>query len=101
MKHATTRKKNTLYKEAKKRARKEVQEAKFKDLDMGAEEVNTLAGKKNICKIANQMAKKSNDNIGGKCLRDDEGKLATGEESLKKQWKKYMEKLLNEENEWD
>ena len=25
----------------------------------------------------------------------------TGEESLKKQWKKYMEKLLNEENEWD
>ena len=47
------------------------------------------------------MAKKSKDNIGGKCLRDDEGKLVTGEESLKKQWKKYMEKLLNEENEWD
>ena len=70
MKHATTRKKNTLYKEAKKRARKEVQEAKFKDLDMGAEEVNTLAGKKNICKIANQMAKKPKDSIGGgKCLR--------------------------------
>ena len=89
------------YKEAKKRARKAVQEAKSEDLDKGAEEVNTLAGKENICKIANQMAKKSKDNIGGKCLRDDEGKLVTGEESLKKLWKKYMEKLLNEENEWD
>ena len=74
------------YKEAKKRARKAVQEAKSEDLDKGAEEVNTLAGKENICKIANQMAKKSKDNIGGKCLRDDEGKLVTGEESLKKQW---------------
>ena len=44
------------------------------------------------------MAKKSMDNIGGKCLRDDEGKLVTG---LKKQLKKYMEKLRNEENEWN
>ena len=63
--------------------------------------MNTQAGKDNICKIAKQMTKKSKDNLGGKCLRDDEGKLVTGEENLKKQWKKYMEKLLNEENEWD
>ena len=59
-------------------ARKAVQEAKSKDLDKGRAEVNTLADKENICKIANQTAKKRKDNIGGKCL-------GTEEESLKKQ----------------
>ena len=38
---------------------------------------------------------------GGKCLKDENGKTITGDENLKKRWKAYMEKLLNEENEWD
>ena len=89
------------YKAAKKRARQVVRREKQEGNSKFAEGVNTAAGKENICKIAKQMVKKNKDKIGGKCLRDDEGNLVTGDENLKKQWKKYMEKLLNEENEWD
>ena len=46
--------------------------------------------------FAKEMAKKNKDDFRGKCLKDDEGNLVTGEENLKKQWK-YMEILLNEE----
>ena len=47
------------------------------------------------------MVRENKESIGGKCLKDENGKLVTGEENLRKVWKKYMEKLLNEENEWD
>ena len=51
--------------------------------------------------IAKQMVRKNKVTIGGNCLKGENGKLVTGEENLKKEWKNYMEKLLNEENEWD
>ena len=58
--------------------RNAVRRAKSEDLTEGAEEVTTRAGKENICRIAKQRSKKSKENIGGKCLRDDEGNLVTG-----------------------
>ena len=35
------------------------------------------------------------------CLRDNNGHLVLDEEGRKQVWKQYMQKLLNEENEWD
>jgi hypothetical protein len=35
------------------------------------------------------------------CLKDKQGNLVLDEEGRKSIWKEYMEKLLNEENEWD
>merc|ERR1712121_389681 len=55
----------------------------------------------NVFKIAKQMVKDSKISLGGSCLKDENGKVVTGNENLKKLWKKFMEKLLNKENEWD
>ena len=89
------------YKEAKKKAKKAVTEAKQAKRKEFAEQVNTAGGKQKVFKIAKQMVRKNKVTIGGNCLKDENGKLVTGEENLKKEWKNYMEKLLNEENEWD
>ena len=35
------------------------------------------------------------------CVKDRQGRLILNEESRKRVWKEYMEKLLNEENQWD
>ena len=36
-----------------------------------------------------------------KCLKDMRGNVVVDEDNRKKIWKEYMEKLLNEENDWD
>ena len=89
------------YVEAKKRAKKAVIAAKRKKRKEFAEQLNTAEGKQKVFKIAKQMVKKNKDAIGGNCLKDKNGKLVIGEENMKKEWKNFMEKLLNEENEWD
>ena len=38
---------------------------------------------------------------GGRCLRGEDGRLGFIEEDRAKIWKKHMEKIMNEENEWD
>ena len=35
------------------------------------------------------------------CLKDSRGRLILDESGKKRVWKEYMEKLLNEESEWD
>ena len=35
------------------------------------------------------------------CVKDRQGRLILNEEGRKRVWKEYMEKLLNEENQWD
>jgi hypothetical protein len=39
--------------------------------------------------------------VGAQCIRDEHGRLGIDVEDRKEIWKKYMERLLNEENEWD
>jgi len=45
--------------------------------------MESTAGKKNVYRVAKQMAKSRQD------------------DQVKEEWRKYMEKLLNEENTWD
>ena len=47
------------------------------------------------------MVKDRQDVVKVNCLKDKKGNLVLDEEGRKTIWKEYMEKLLNEENEWD
>jgi len=39
--------------------------------------------------------------MGSNCLKGVSGKVIVNEKGIKDSWKEYMEKLMNEENEWD
>jgi len=47
------------------------------------------------------MVKVSEDITGSNCLKGASGKKKVDEKVIKDSWKEYMEKLMNEENEWD
>ena len=48
-----------------------------------------------------RMKKEGKDLEGGRCLRGGDGPFGFIEEDRAKNWKKQMEKIMNEENEWD
>ena len=54
-----------------------------------------------IFKIAKQTVKDGKDVIGNGCVRDEMGTLCVGERERCEVWKRHMEKVMNEENEWD
>jgi len=39
--------------------------------------------------------------MASNCLKGVSGKVLVDEKEIKDSWKEYMEKLMNEENEWD
>ena len=51
--------------------------------------------------MAKQMVKERQDITGSNCLKGVSGKVIVDEKGIKDTWKEYMEKLMNEENEWD
>ena len=38
---------------------------------------------------------------GGRCMRRSDGKLCFSEKERGKVWKDYMERIMNEESDWD
>jgi len=54
-----------------------------------------------ILRIARQMVKERQDTAGSNCTKGVSGKAIVDEKGIKDSWNKYMENLLNEENEWD
>ena len=52
-------------------------------------------------KMVKQTVRDSKDVIGSGCVRDRLGNLCVDEEERAKVWKDHMEKVMNEENEWD
>ena len=90
-----------IYDKAKNEAKKAVAKAKREASEEFGRMVDSEEGRQNLFKIAKKMVRNNKENIGGRCLKDNVGKIISGEENLKKRWKEYMEKLLNEENEWD
>ena len=91
----------SIYDKAKNEAKKAVAKAKREASEAFGRMVESEEGRQNLFKIAKRMVRNNKENIGGRCLKNDDGKIISGEENLKKRWKEYMEKLLNEENEWD
>ena len=51
--------------------------------------------------MANQTVKERQDITGPNCLKGVSGKVIVDEKGIKDSWKEYMEKVTNEENEWD
>jgi len=51
--------------------------------------------------MAKQMVKERQDKTWSNCLKGVSGKVTVDEKGIKDSWKEYMEKLTNEENEWD
>ena len=51
--------------------------------------------------MAKQMVKERQDITGSNCLKGVSAKVIVDEKEIKDSCKEYMEKLMNEENEWD
>ena len=49
-------------------------------------------------RIAKQLARDGQDVVNVNCLKDKSGKVVVDNEEIKKIWKDYMERFLNEEN---
>ena len=47
------------------------------------------------------MVKERCDITASNCLKGVSGKVTVDGKGIKDSWKEYMEKLMNEENEWD
>ena len=47
------------------------------------------------------MVKERQDITGLNCIKGASGKVIVDDKGIKDSWKEYMEKLINEENEWD
>ena len=59
------------------------------------------SGRKNCFRIARQMAREGRDVISVCCMKNDAGNIVSDADGMKNIWRKYMEKLLNVENDWD
>ena len=52
-------------------------------------------------RIARQMAREGRDVISVFCMKTDDRNGVSDADGMKNIWRKYMEKLLNVENDWD
>ena len=66
------------------------------------QELNNLYQNSNsVFYFLRRMKKEGKDVEGGRCLRGGDGRFGFSEEDRAKIWKELMEKIMNEENEWD
>ena len=54
-----------------------------------------------VFKLMKSMKKDGKDVEGGRCMRGSDGRLNFSEKDRGKVWKEHMERITNEENEWD
>ena len=68
---------------------------------MYTDDLNDSEHQNEIFRMAKQIVKERQDITGSNCLKEVSGKVIVDEKGIKDTWKEYMEKLTNEENEWD
>ena len=56
--------------------------------------------RQNVYRVAKQMTKSRQGVVGVNCVKDANGKVLVENDQVKEEWRKYMEKLLNE-NAWN
>ena len=88
------------YSRASKVARREARKGFNKRMRELAKDLESEEGKRKVFKLARRWAEEGQDIRGVKGIRQ-RGEIVTEKEQMKKVWKEYFEKLLNEENEWD
>ena len=64
-------------------------------------DLQSESGRKNCFRIARQMAREGRDVISLCCMNNDARNVVSDADGMKNIWRKYMEKLLNVENDWD
>ena len=89
------------YSAAKKRAKRAVASAMKEASEKLMKEVEDDKSSRVMFKVAKQSVKDNKDIVGNGCIRNKFGRLCTGERERAEVWKEHMEKVMNEENEWD
>ena len=74
------------------------QESKLQEF---TDDLQSESSRKNCFRIARQMAREGRDVIRVCCMKYDAGNVVSDADGMKNIWRKYMEKLLNVENDWD
>ena len=64
-------------------------------------DLQSESGRKNCFRTARQMAREGRDVISMCCMKNDARNVLSDADGMKNIWRKYMEKLLNVENDWD
>ena len=59
------------------------------------------SSRKNCFRIARHMAREGRDVISVCCMKNDARNIVSDADGMKNIWRKYMEKLVNVENDWD
>ena len=54
-----------------------------------------------VFKLVKSMKKDGKDVEGGRCMRGIDGRLNFREKDRGKVWKEHMERIMNQQNEWD
>ena len=52
-------------------------------------------------RLVKRLKTDSKEVEGGRCMRGSDGKLCFSEKERGKVWKDYMERITNDENDWD
>jgi len=89
------------YKKSRQNAKKVLPSAKEKKQKKWANDLNDSECQNEIFRMANQMVKERQYITGLNCIKGASGKVIVDDKGIKDSWKEYMEKLMNEENEWD
>jgi len=66
-----------------------------------ANDLNDSECQNEFFSMAKQMVKEGQDITGLNCIKGASGKVIVDGKGIKDSWNEYMEKLMNEENEWD
>ena len=85
------------YKKRRQNAKTVISSAKEKKQN----DLNDSECQNEIFLMAKQMVKERQDITGLNCIKRALGKVTVDDKGIKDSWKEYMEKLMNEENEWD
>ena len=89
------------YNVAKRDAKKVISRAKEAERKKWGEDLDKEDEKGRVFKVVKRLVKKNADVVGSGCIKDEAGKIVVEEEELKETWRKYFERLLNEEFDWD
>ena len=87
------------YKHMKNQAKKLVAKAVKEAAEQEPRELSEHPNK--VFKLVKLMKKDRKDVEGGRCMRGSNGRLNFSEKDRGKVWKEHMERIVNEENEWD